>query len=161
MDQFMQQATKFQDNAGPKQNGSSIWKGSQILHDSRSGSSIKIRQNSYFQLGTLEKMDNLLEMTTFNLNCSKISQPNVLETRTKLPSLSEHIKRTTMMQQLDCYDQGAACIIKDEALTIDAANDKIDSSDLPAVRLRKINQRFQKHLRLKYHQIVQLIEDFV
>jgi len=74
----------------------------------------------------------------------------------KLPSLSEHIQRTTMLQQLECYSSHAECIIKDQGLTSPSLQypikaQELKPTDLPAVRLHKINNKFEKHLNTKYN----------
>lgn len=39
--------------------------------------------------------------------------------------------------------------------------EKLLTNDLPAVRLHKIHQKFEKHIKTKYNQVVKLVRDFV
>lgn len=67
-----------------------------------------------------------------------------------------------MLQKLECYDAGATSIIRDHW---DGRNNKNNikfniDSDLPVVRLRKLNQKFDKNAGEKYTQLEEMVKDF-
>ena len=51
-----------------------------------------------------------------------------------------------MLQQLDCYSSNAPCIIKEikQIFEKNMTLEKFDLNDLPAVRLHKLNTKFEK-----------------
>ena len=100
-------------------------------------------------LGALDRMNNFLDLaqkTNVVRQGSEISQRTKKILNHHLPSLSEHIQKTQMLQSLECYDASAPGLIKESKLSPDDiasinnfTADSMGKQDLPAVRLHKIN----------------------
>lgn len=118
-------------------------------------------------LVALEQMNDFLDHT---LTRDWIGRQNSKDGHyqiNKLPSLSEYIKKTTMLQSLECYNPQAQCIIMDLKMpmmvldTPKVSGDSLPNTDLPAIRLHKINSKFEKHLNMQFNRIVDQVKNFV
>lgn len=70
-----------------------------------------------------------------------------------------------MLQELECYNQNARCIIKDinkdKIIKLDEHWCESLEKDLPAVRLQKINTKFEKHLNSKFKNLISQIKEYL
>lgn len=130
----------------------------------------KKSDNILMNLGALDKMANFLDQTlrsNMYRQSSHVSSNSLVKSNTfQLPSLTHHIQKSMMMQSLECYDAGAPSIIKEisrnqGSLLKDSNVSSLLANELPVVRLRKINQKFEKHIDEKYNQIVDMVKAFV
>jgi hypothetical protein len=111
-------------------------------------------------------MNNFLDLTLKSNLYRQSSGYSQKFLNVTLPSLSEHIQKTQMLQSLECYSAHAPSIIKNikdfsPSLKKQNADYVPEYFELPAVRLRRINSKFEKHLNGKYNQIVDLVKNFL